>query len=173
MLARNLFVAAVLALASIVASVPEPDSAAAEPTPVTKLTHEQAMRRLRAARINVTSSSGRVDASRDPGTTSFQGVRSRTIDGIIAFKKRSGCAITITGGTERGHDAGQFSHAEGYKLDIKRTDCVWKYITKNFQRIGNRSDGAPRWRSPTGDIYAREGLPEQPENPPHWDILYY
>lgn len=100
--------------------------------------------------------------------TSLDEVRKASITGIRAFKSRSRCAITITGGTEDGHAGGTTSrgktHWMGWKLDVSPTTCVNKYVTSRFKYVGTRSDGAKLYKSPAGNIYARESN--------HWDILF-
>lgn len=129
-----------------------------------KLTHAQALSRLQAAGIGI-SSSGNCSDRNNPSCTSLEQIRSETIDGIIAFKRSSGCPVTVTGGTETGHNSGTYSHWNGYKVDTGLTSCIGNYITGNYTYIGIRGDGAPQYRSPAGDIYAKESN--------HWDILYY
>jgi hypothetical protein len=86
--------------------------------------------------------------------------------GIITLKRASGCPITITGGTEAGHAPGQYSHWNGYKLDIALNSCITNYIQRSFTYIGpRRGDNAPQYKSPAGNIYAHEGS--------HWDITYF
>ena len=55
---------------------------------------------------------------------------------------------------------GQFSHWNGYKIDISRTSCATSYIKRNFSSIGGG-----KWRSSAGNIYFDEG--------DHWDITYF
>jgi hypothetical protein len=49
-----------------------------------------------------------------------------------------------------------FSHANGYKVDIRRNPMLDAYI-EGFKKIQNRSDGPnggyEQWKSPDGDIY--------------------
>lgn len=113
----------------------------------------------------------------NPKCTSFEGIRVATAGAIVAFKNITGCAVTITGGTECGHetdgdtcevhDASRKSHYNGWKVDISRTTCVTEYITENMTYIGDRaSDKAPQYESNSGNIYADE------KKYNHWDILY-
>jgi hypothetical protein len=128
------------------------------------LTHGQAQSMLSAAGISVRSSCGCSDRNRKC-CTSLTDVRQGTIIGIIGFKGVSGCPVTITGGTEVGHAGGQFSHRNGYKVDIALNACVNGHITRRFKFVGNRGDGAPMYRGGPGNgLYAKEGN--------HWDILY-
>jgi len=72
-------------------------------TPAFAISHASATSQLREAGISWTSSGGCSDRC-NPTCTSFEGIRQATITGIITFKRASGCAITITGGTETGHE---------------------------------------------------------------------
>ncbi len=124
-----------------------------------EISHKAATAKLRAAKITWTSSGG--CGNRDnPTCTSFTDIKSGTIAGIIAFKKASNCKITITGGTETGHQGGTYSHWNGYKVDIDPRACVNNYIKRHYTAIGGN-----QWRSPAGNIYYNEGN--------HWDITYY
>lgn len=93
--------------------------------------------------------------------TSFENVRWGTIKGVIGFAESSGCEITVTGGTERGHARGARSHWNGYKLDIATGVCVDRAIER-YPEAGVRGDGARLYRSPDGALFAREK--------DHWDI---
>ncbi|MDR3378606.1 MAG: hypothetical protein P4M10_07970, partial [Verrucomicrobiae bacterium] len=129
----------------------------------TGLSQSAAQQELTAAGIGVSSSGNCSDAS-NPNCTSLQGMRQDTINELISLKSDCGCTITVTGGTEVGHAAGDESHSTGYKADINPTSQVSNYITTNFKQIANRSsDGAQQWvDGSTGAVYARESN--------HWDI---
>jgi hypothetical protein len=131
---------------------------------MSKLKHDEAATRLKAAGITWSSSGGGSDRN-DKHSTSFEQINSGTIDGIITLKNASGCAINITGGTEVGHSGGTYSHWNGYKLDITPSDAISHYITKHFAHVGKRADGAEMYKSKAGNIYARESN--------HWDITYF
>jgi len=124
-----------------------------------KYTHAQAVSALSAGGITSIHSSRGCSDRYTQGCTSLDGVRTQTISGIIAFKKKCGCAITITGGTEVGHSSGTYSHENGYKLDIAMASCLTDYIKKNFK---NRD--ATHWVDGS-NIYYYEGN--------HWDITYF
>jgi hypothetical protein len=109
-------------------------------------------------------SSGHCSNRYRPSCTSLQGIRRGSIAGLIAFKQRSRCRIIVSGGTERGHARGRFSHWNGYKIDVLPSRCVDRFITKRFRPVGTRGDGAALYRSRSGGIYADEGS--------HWDLLY-
>ncbi|WP_157430320.1 hypothetical protein [Actinomadura macra] len=108
-------------------------------------------------------STGQCSERTIPTCTSFEGLRWGSLKGLLDFAEESGCEITVTGGTERGHAGGQYSHGNGYKLDIATGRCVDRAITR-YPSAGVRSDGAKLYRSPAGAVYARES--------DHWDILY-
>jgi hypothetical protein len=128
-----------------------------------RLRHGQAMRRLKSAGLRWRSSGGCTDRKLRY-CTSFTAVRQATVDDVIELKRRSGCPIVVTGGTETGHAPGTYSHAAGYKLDIKLSACIDRFITGNYPSHQVRGDGARLYRSPDGDLYAREH--------DHWDILF-
>jgi hypothetical protein len=124
-----------------------------------ELSHKAAAAKLRAAGISWTSSGHCSDRHR-PNCTSFSGIKSGTVSGVVTFKKSSRCGVTITGGTETGHASGTYSHGNGYKIDVAITSCVSGYIKRNFGYIGGN-----KWRSAAGNVYFNEG--------DHWDITYY
>ncbi|GAA2473306.1 hypothetical protein GCM10010406_06410 [Streptomyces thermolineatus] len=139
-------------------------SSAGEAHAVTKLTHSQATSMLKSSGITWSSSGGCSDRYNST-CTSFEQVNLATIQGAQTLKSASGCALNITGGTETGHSSGTYSHWNGYKLDYSLYSCVSNYITGNFTYIGLRGDGAPQYKSGSGNIYAKEGN--------HWDVTYY
>ncbi|TMR01148.1 hypothetical protein ETD83_15275 [Actinomadura soli] len=108
-------------------------------------------------------STGRCSDRTITSCTSFENVRWGTIKGLVGFAESSGCEIAVTGGTERGHASGPYSHWKGYKLDIAPNACVDRAI-KRYPPAGVRSDGARLYRSPNGTLFARE--------PHHWDITF-
>ena len=132
--------------------------------PASAVSQSSAASQLSAAGIGWTSSGG----CTDPGNstcTSFEGIRQATIDGAITLKNASGCALTITGGTETGHAGGPYRHAPGYKLDFSRTTCLTTWVHTPYTYSGTRSDGTPLYTAASGNVYADEGN--------HWDVLYY
>lgn len=131
---------------------------------VTKLTDAQAASQLSAVGITRVSTGG--CTNRNVSTcTSYDQINQETVSGIKTFKSISGCAITITGGTETGHASGTYSHWNGYKVDVRPTTCVSSYITSHYSYSGTRGDGATLYTAPSGNVYARESN--------HWDITYY
>ncbi|WP_344933605.1 hypothetical protein [Sphaerisporangium flaviroseum] len=131
-----------------------------------RLQHPQAARRLRHAGLRWRSSGHCANRFR-PSCTSLDSVRLGTLWGVVNLKRRSGCGIVVTGGTEVGHARGAVSHGRGYKIDIEHNRCVDRYIRK--KRKGQvRGDGARLYyeRRPQGyTVYADE--------PSHWDITYH
>ncbi|MGW2191587.1 hypothetical protein ACWCSH_04480 [Streptosporangium sp. NPDC001682] len=130
-----------------------------------RLAQADAKQRLRAAGLTW-SSSGKCANRRGRHCTSLQAVRAATVSDVIELKRRSGCPLVVTGGTEVGHAPGPYSHYMGYKLDIKPNECINRYITKNYPSQGIRGDGAPLYgeSATSGTLYAREA--------DHWDILF-
>lgn len=131
-----------------------------------RLSHRFVVRRLRAAGVK-RRSSGKCASRHRPTCTSFAAIRANTVAKLIRLKRRSRCPIVVTGGTETGHAAGQYSHGNGYKVDVARNACLDAYIRKKHRYVGARSDGALLYLSgdpATGDIYALESN--------HWDITF-
>ncbi|WP_345034240.1 hypothetical protein [Streptomyces sannanensis] len=135
-----------------------------QPLAVTKISHATATSMFRQVGITW-SSSGNCSNRNNSTCTSFEQLNLATAQGAQTLKGASGCALNITGGTETGHASGTYSHWNGYKLDYGKSTCVTNYIKGNFAYIGLRGDGAPQYRSGSGNIYADEGN--------HWDVLYY
>ncbi len=136
----------------------------ATPAPASAVTQASAESQFRAAGITWTSSGGCTTRS-NPSCTSFEGIRQTSIDGARTLRSASGCALTITGGTEVGHAGGTYSHYNGYKIDFSRTTCLTSWVHNTYTYIGQRSDGAAQYRAASGNVYADEGN--------HWDVTYY
>ncbi|NYE36249.1 hypothetical protein F4692_001353 [Nocardioides cavernae] len=151
-------------LLSAVASLVAVAGLAGPSQAVTKLTDAQAASQLTAAGITRVSTGGCTDRTVST-CTSYDQINQETVSGISTFRSVSGCAITITGGTETGHASGTYSHANGYKVDVRPTTCVTDHITGHYAYSGTRGDGATLYTAPSGNVYAREGS--------HWDITYY
>ncbi|WP_090937600.1 hypothetical protein [Nonomuraea jiangxiensis] len=127
------------------------------------MSHATAAGWLRSAGLRTTST-GNCVSRHMHHCTSLDSVRTGTITRVIQLKRASGCPIMVTGGTEAGHAPGQFSHGNGYKLDIGHNACIDRHIRKNHDRIGTRGDGSPLYRSASGTTFADES--------DHWDILF-
>ncbi|KAG8929736.1 hypothetical protein FRC02_005125 [Tulasnella sp. 418] len=128
------------------------------------LTQAEAEARLIPNKITASSSGGCTQRS-NRRCTSYSGILSGTVDGVIALKMASGVSsLIITGGTEVGHTPGPHSHYNGYKVDVRHSQKLDRYIKNTFRRIANRGDGHPQWKARSGDIYCDEGS--------HWDITY-
>lgn len=153
---RLTLAAGTMAAAAVLAS---PGSAFAD----TPLSQSAAASQLTGAGIHASSSGGCTTRS-NPTCTSYDHILQATVTGLKTLRSASGCTITVTGGTEVGHAGGTYSHYNGYKADIARNTCINSYVTNSFTHISTRSDGATRWRSSAGNVYANEGS--------HWDITY-
>ncbi|MGW0435593.1 hypothetical protein ACWDV4_24015 [Micromonospora sp. NPDC003197] len=152
------------ALATLGAAVPASLAILVDASPAHAISHTEATARLQAAGISWASSGGCSD--RDvPTCTSFEGIRPATITGIITFKQVSGCAITITGGTETGHAGTGYSHSNGYKVDVRLTACVQNHVANHYTYLGHIAGFGHQYKSRAGNLYTREST--------HWDILYY
>lgn len=110
------------------------------------------------------------------GCTNVGRLRMGTMTQIIAFKKACdqalgrSCVVTITGGSERGHAEGEFSHGRGFKVDLATTGDVNTFINgggvgQRFERatVDRKGDGAgPTYFDKCNNQYVNEGS--------HWDI---
>ncbi|WP_326652830.1 MULTISPECIES: hypothetical protein [unclassified Streptomyces] len=140
-------------------------SGATDASAATKISHATATSMFRSSGITWSSSGGCSDRN-NPTCTSFEQLNLDTAKGAQTLKSATGCALNITGGTETGHAGGTYSHWNGYKLDYAKSTCVTNYIKNTFSYIGARpGDGAPQWKSGSGNVYADEGS--------HWDVIYY
>ncbi|EAU83734.1 hypothetical protein CC1G_05638 [Coprinopsis cinerea okayama7 len=128
-----------------------------------KLTQKEAEDRLKANGITA-SSSGNCTDRKKSNCTSYEGICSHTVNGVIALKKGVGRNLVITGGTETGHASGTYSHANGYKVDLRLIPEIEAYVKKNFEKGSNRN-GDPRWYSPSGNEFVKESN--------HWDVTFY
>ncbi|MFI7133357.1 hypothetical protein ACIBQ1_47315 [Nonomuraea sp. NPDC050153] len=127
------------------------------------MSHALATDWLRSGGVR-TKSTGNCSSKHVHHCTSLDSVRTGTIARMIELKRESGCPIMVTGGTEAGHASGQYSHGNGYKLDISHNGCIDRHITRNHAKAGVRSDGSRLYRSGSGTIFADES--------DHWDILF-
>ncbi|MEU8773847.1 hypothetical protein [Streptomyces sp. NPDC048606] len=140
-------------------------TAAGEAHAAGKISHATATSMFRQSGITW-SSSGNCSDRNNPNCTSFEQLNLDTAKAAQTLKSASGCALNITGGTETGHAGGTYSHWNGYKLDFGKASCLNSYIKNTFTPIGARpGDGAPQWKSGSGNVYADEGN--------HWDVIYY
>lgn len=138
----------------------------------TPLAQAQAEARLIPNGITATSP-GRCTDKNNPSCVSYEGILSGTVDGVINLKRASGVAsLIVVGGTEVGHGKdGEYSHANGYKIDLQPSPALDSYIKRTFQYVGLRGDGFPMWKSASGDLYCDEA--SHSGIPTHWDIVYY
>lgn len=125
----------------------------------TYYTPAQAKAKLRAAGITWRSS-GRCEDKNRNGCTSFQGIRRTTVDGVVALRRASRCAIVITGAAEipPHKTAGTYTHGKGYKVDVALNPCLNRYIPQHARKIGSAT-----WAAGSVE-YLRESN--------HWDIKY-
>lgn len=109
-------------------------------------------------------SSGECSDKTRTNCTSLEGIQQNTINGLNKFQQGFGGPIIVTGGTEAGHASGDYSHGNGYKIDLSSKDSsVNNYIMNNFTRVSGSNS---KWQDPDGNIYYRHGPPD------HWDISF-
>jgi hypothetical protein len=134
-----------------------------------RISHNRAMRRISRAGLGW-QATGRCTDQNRPYCTSLHSIRYGTLMKTIDLKRRSGCQIVITGGTETGHAHGVFSHGNGYKVDIKRNECIDSYITRKFRFYRTRGDGAALYRNQEKDVKGKDVYAREPD---HWDLLLH
>lgn len=94
------------------------------------LAESQALSRLQAAGISLKDGA------------SIVGIKSHVIDRVIALNNSCNCNVLITEATGGSHASGQYSHANGYKLDLRTHDnpSLVNYV-KSLPSGGSWSDG--------------------------------
>jgi hypothetical protein len=118
------------------------------------LSQAEAESQLSAAGIDWYSDTGCNDPNAGLACTSYEGINQDTVSAAIALKDAcGGCEILITGGTESGHASGTYSHANGYKLDLKLVPALESYIRSAFTQTGDRFDRYAQWEAPSGNVY--------------------
>jgi len=122
------------------------------------ISHAAAAAKLPSEDFSVRSTGGCTDRAKS-NCTSLDGVRPTTIDRIVELQGKVGEKFIVTGGTEAGHASGEYSHANGYKLDLSTTPKLNEYIYSNFTKIGDT-----KYKDGNGNTYYRHG----PDD--HWDI---
>ena len=98
------------------------------------------------------------------GCVSLQGVQSETLSAMMLMAQ-AGVPVRVTSVTEGAHAAGDYSHANGYKWDMKPIDPKF-FADKpdQFQKIATRSDSSATYRDKaTGAECSLE------VKTPHWD----
>ncbi|MGW4384008.1 hypothetical protein [Kitasatospora sp. NPDC004531] len=160
---------AALALAALVG--PVVGTGATADAAQARLTHAEATARLRAAGVEWTSSKHCSDKYGE-GCTSFDGILAATLDLAVDLKKRSRCAVLITGAAEvHPHGTGKGrTHGNGYKLDVSPDSCVSTFIADHFHRDGTRGKNKdPRWTTASAEYVLEKHNQERGK---HWDITY-
>lgn len=131
-------------------------STTATPSRSTRLSDATARAMLAQNGISVYSS-GNCTVRTQSNCTSLDTITAGVVYDTIQLKKRSGCKVLVTGGTETGHASGTYSHWNGYKIDINDAACLSTWIPKNGTNV------APaKYQIGTG-VYWDEGN--------HWDIV--
>ena len=101
------------------------------------------------------SSSGSCTDRTNASCTSYEGMLSGTVRGVIGVYDGCSCDVVITGGTEVGHSPnGAMRHDNGYKVDLRKSTELNTYITSTFRQIENRPGTSfPQWRDVGGNTY--------------------
>lgn len=151
------------------AAVPAPPAGAAEgygwsgaTPPAGTLTDAEARRELRDADISVNRPTDCTYAGQED-CTSLMGIPQQAINGAIDIKENCNCQITVTAGTEAGHE----THGMGQSILDIRSGSVNNYIE---QQIGNSNPNPNQYYTgPDGTRYRYE--PKTGEIP-HWHVEF-
>lgn len=99
------------------------------------LTEEEARSQLEEAGIQITST-GNCNDPQNSSCTSLEGIPASTVDDLIFIKQNCGCSVTITGGTEVGHQ----THGPGLPVvDLSFNDPLANYLRNNTSFLGINS----------------------------------
>jgi hypothetical protein len=97
------------------------------------------------------------------------GMQQATIQQIINIAVACGgvlnrCGVIVTGGTEPGHESGQYSHGTGYKVDLTLNSAMLNAYLQKLPLTGERGgdSGGPIRTDSCGNQYVQEAN--------HWDI---
>lgn len=90
-------------------------------------THNEALQKLEAQGIDVYGSGGLCANHTSSGCTSLNGIPKEAIDTLIESKKSCNCNITVTGGTEGGHQSQGFGKAS---IDLSYSDSLYSSLKK-------------------------------------------
>lgn len=95
------------------------------------LSHEEAKARLEAAGIGITSTGSCSDPNNSK-CTSLEGIPASTIDNLINIKNTCGTSVTVTGGTETGHQ----SHGSGKSIvDLSWDESLAACMKNNADKL--------------------------------------
>ena len=142
-------------------SVPAPATGVSPPiiTPTTQVTGG-----LTDAQVRQAFGQNGVQIKTGAGAARVEGLQQSIVNAVLELKSNCpSCEIMVTEGTGGRHRPGAYSHANGYKVDLRLNDTLNRYLEKSENFVGVRSDGAPMYRGPGGAIYAKEHN--------HWDVV--
>lgn len=102
-----------------------------------------------------------------PATLTLAGLRQATIDEVLRLRAECDCPVVLTSATGGSHRSGDYSHANGYKVDLRNTNegrALTNFILENYTEVAPRVNPPARmFRGPTGALYALESN--------HWDVV--
>lgn len=88
------------------------------------------------------------------GCVSLEGINQETLNEIFSVAGKVGSSnVFVTGGTEGGHEGGNFSHGTGYKFDLRPNDTLDSYIRDKYEKEKDKDN---KYKSPSGAVYTFE-----------------
>lgn len=103
------------------------------------------------------------------GCTNWRDVKPEAKEYIENLANECECDLVVTGGSEKGHADGVFSHENGDKVDLRNTQGINTFVEENpdrFERLDNNSKGELRYRDKKTDaVWTKETGTD-----PHWDV---
>lgn len=127
---------------------------------------------FQGSNFGIYSSSGKIGQASN--MTSLIGIKPALLEYIIGFEKtlnfnrQNPIKLIISGGTERGHAGGKYSHAAGWKIDFAKDPELKSWFREN------------NWQKTYRYHYGRQEVgyldPDAPfvwwEERTHWDVGY-
>ncbi|QRV74287.1 Serine/threonine-protein kinase [Ceratobasidium sp. AG-Ba] len=109
--------------------------------------------------IIAVSSGGNCTNKSNPRCTSYEGIQCHTVRRLEELSSITRCEIIITGATETGHVPGEYSHGNGYALNLRKTSCLNSYIRSHYKAAGTCL------LTDIGNKYC--------DKTSYWDVTYY
>ncbi len=107
------------------------------------------------------------------GCTSVEGLQASAVQGIKHIRQKVDADITITGGSELGHNSGPMSHGTGHKIDLGKNanSGQWDKITEVLKEATGQQSFNKNINY-QGKLSNGQNIVVRYENPDHYDIKF-